>query len=100
MGYGAILALVPVLAIARAQGSQPQKRGFADGKRWALVVGVSQYESERINPLSFAVADARDLSEVLRAHGYTVITMTSGGDRAARRRKRSVFATEIRPAGE
>ncbi|MDB4949138.1 MAG: peptidase caspase catalytic subunit p20 [Gemmatimonadetes bacterium] len=37
------------------------------GKRWAVVVGVSQYHDNRINPLRYADADARAFYDFLRS---------------------------------
>jgi hypothetical protein len=37
------------------------------GKRWAVVVGVSQYHDSRINPLHYADADARAFYDFLRS---------------------------------
>lgn len=39
------------------------------GGRWALVVGVDQYQSKEIEPLSGAVADAKAIRDVLIKYG-------------------------------
>ena len=43
----------------------------------AVVVGVNDYQHERLPSLKYAEADAADLDEVLRAAGYDVTLLTA-----------------------
>ncbi|NBO66868.1 MAG: caspase family protein, partial [Acidobacteria bacterium] len=64
-----------VMVITGAQTSTPKNRGVgtradltklpAASKRWALLVGVDEYESGRISPLMGASNDAEKLAEAL-----------------------------------
>lgn len=60
----------------------------AQGRGWALVVGVDQYESSRIAPLRYASADARVVAQVLRDScglpAEHVLLMTTDGPAAER----------------
>jgi uncharacterized caspase-like protein len=51
--------------------AQPDQAWAGDtrfkGRRWAVVVGVSQYHDARINPLRFADADAKSFYDFLRS---------------------------------
>jgi uncharacterized caspase-like protein len=51
---------------------------FSAGKV-ALVVGVNQYQDEKISPLRFAESDANSISQVLTTNGWNVKTITTGG---------------------
>ena len=44
------------------------KAGARVGNRWALIVGVDQYQDKNITPLAGAVADARAIRDVLVSH--------------------------------
>lgn len=82
--------IVPAVPRMRAQQSKGVGiRPKADlvewpsrSKRWALIIGVDQYESQRITPLIGAVNDARRLAEALIEHaGFPrdqVIVLTTG----------------------
>jgi len=76
--FALLLVIVAGASAARA----------ADGKKWALLVGINVYDHPQISPLSFAVADAQALAVSLRrdagfpAEGITVLT--SDGDRKQR----------------
>ena len=51
-----------VAAIKKAEG-----RGHIEGKRWAVIVGVNDYDSANVNDLNYAVQDARAMAEALEA---------------------------------
>ena len=53
-----------VEVIKKAEG-----KGHVGGKRWAIVVGVNNYDDPRVNDLQFAVNDAKIVSEALRSSG-------------------------------
>jgi uncharacterized caspase-like protein/Tfp pilus assembly protein PilF len=67
---------VAVAVLASAANAQERriervKKGgdaAAAGGRWAVIVGVDQYQSPEIEPLAGAVADARAIKEVLVKH--------------------------------
>ena len=50
---------------------------FAEGKKWALLIGVEEYENPDISSLRFAVKDVLAVSKSLSRLGYQVYTMTS-----------------------
>jgi uncharacterized caspase-like protein len=55
----------------------------AEGKKWALLVGVEQYDSPDINHLEFAVKDVSAVAAVLEKRlGYNVRLMTSDRNEA------------------
>ena len=53
-----------VEAIKKAEG-----KSHVSGKRWAVVVGVNNYDDERINDLAFAASDARLMAATLEQSG-------------------------------
>jgi len=69
----ALLVVVGLsVAVSWASGQERRiervRKGEAastSGDRWAVIVGIDQYESPEIEPLSGAVADARAIREVL-----------------------------------
>jgi hypothetical protein len=71
---GAFLVALP------AMGAEPTPRPAKSG-RHALLVGVNQYDSDKLAALSFAVNDAAQTAEVLGRHGYevTLLSDDTGG---------------------
>ena len=59
----ALFAQKDTRRIERVKGGAEAKGGA--GNRWALVVGVDQYQTKEIEPLSGAVADAKAIRDVL-----------------------------------
>ena len=59
---------------------------LCEGKRFAVCVGVNQYDHPKIDALKFAVPDAVALAELLggKAHGYEV-KLIADGARATQR---------------
>src|SRR6266436_3205152 len=55
--------------------------GRKGGKKYAVVVGINQYQRQDITPLKCAVSDAHLLAAALRALNYKVYEMTSDADR-------------------
>ena len=53
-----------VAAIEKAEGA-----GHVQGKRWAIVVGVNDYDDPRVNDLKFAVNDAKLVADALTSSG-------------------------------
>src|SRR4051794_27781049 len=53
----------------------------AEGKRYALLVGVTEYDHSAFAPLKYAENDAEELAKVLTAAGYdeVVVLTTSRG---------------------
>src|SRR4051812_20044547 len=47
------------------------------GKKYALLVGVRQYDSKSLPSLPYAENDARDLAGELRKAGYSVVLLTT-----------------------
>jgi uncharacterized caspase-like protein len=60
------LALAPVLG-------QP-----ADGKRYAVLVGVRQYQHDKLPELKYSENDVVELAQVLRGAGYDVTLLCDG----------------------
>src|SRR5262245_64124533 len=57
------------------------------GKRYALLVGVNEYNKPGFTPLKYAEADAKELAAVLKADGYEVTLLlgsAAGSERATR----------------
>ncbi len=54
----------------------------AAGKRYALLVGVKDYDHSKLNTLEYAVNDVVELGELLRRHSYDVTLLRSGADDA------------------
>src|SRR5262245_47675675 len=58
------------------------------GKRYALLVGVKDYEHDKLSDLSYTENDVEELAKVLKAAGYAdavVLTTTRGKADAALR---------------
>lgn len=55
----------------------------ANAEKWALLVGVNQYQSHEISPLKYAVADVKAVANALKAAGNfpadNVFVMTDAG---------------------
>ena len=54
----------------------------ADGKRYAVIVGVNGYDHAALAPLEYAEADAADLAAILGAGGYDVRLLTGAAGKA------------------
>lgn len=74
-------SLVALLAVC-GSAAAPAARG--DG-RYALVVGVEKYDPAELAPLDFAEDDVQALGRALEKLGFSVVTMTSAAESAARR---------------
>ncbi len=64
VGVIAVVLLVPGAATAQ------------EGKRYALLVGVNEYEHEKLPALKYAVNDAAELGALLEKSGYGVTVLT------------------------
>src|SRR5436309_1997356 len=55
-----------------------------EGKRYALLVGVKDYDHVKLRPLDYSENDVTDLAKLLRSHGYEVVLLCdSEGERNA-----------------
>jgi Caspase domain len=62
-------------------------------KRYALLVGVNNYQHEKLKKLDFAVNDAHDLADLLKQAGYHITLLS---DRAGRDDKERPHARQYR----
>jgi len=67
----ALPLVVLVLASAAALGQQPP-----EPQRFALLVGVNEYDHEELKKLQFAENDVNELGDVLKKGGYEVTRLT------------------------
>lgn len=67
------LALILLAPTARGKSEDPPRQ-------YAVVVGINDYDSPQVNPLRYAVADAKALAATLRDLGYKVFSLTSDRD--------------------
>ena len=70
-----LVLMLAVVAPARADD---------EGKKYAVLVGVNEYDHAKLDQLRYAEADAAELRDVLQANGYetTLLTGTAGKDDA------------------
>src|ERR1017187_5066136 len=66
----------------------------AEGKRWALLVGINQYQDSKIAPLEYCVQDVQAVARVLRERAKfdTVYVLTEQGQ--GREQARSTYILE------
>jgi TPR repeat protein len=78
----AALSLVLLAGLLLAQGD-----GAAKGKRYALLVGVKDYDHAKLSPLRFTENDVVELARLLSPAGYdvTLLTDSEGKKDAAKR---------------
>ncbi|MFL5327905.1 MAG: caspase family protein [Gemmataceae bacterium] len=60
-----------LMAVSLAQAVDPPA-----GKKYAVLVGINQYQHAKLPALRYAVNDATELAELLRKSGYTVTLLT------------------------
>lgn len=65
-------------------------QAHAEGRKWALLVGIDHYQRSDITALNFAVADVKELAATLRGAGFRaddifVLTSDQSGDDAPTR---------------
>lgn len=48
----------------------------ADGKRFAVLIGVQKYDDKKFEPLEYTERDVADLAKVLETAGYNVTLLT------------------------
>jgi hypothetical protein len=70
-----IIALVALFVLTVCPTAQ------AEGKRYAVVVGVNAYDHSSLSALEYAEADAVDLAALLESRGYTVRLLTGPAGR-------------------
>jgi formylglycine-generating enzyme required for sulfatase activity len=71
-------AAVPFLPLAAALAVLSATAAEAHAaKKYALLVGVNQYDHANLPPLEYAVADVADLRDVLARAGYEVVLLTA-----------------------
>ncbi|MBM3465331.1 MAG: hypothetical protein FJX76_24825, partial [Armatimonadetes bacterium] len=86
MSGGNRTAAISTLLLIAALALWGLSASAAGGAKWALVVGVDRYErSQRVTPLQFAGADAREVARTLReAAGFppenVLLLTTEGGE--------------------
>lgn len=54
--------------------------GNAEPKRYALLIGINKYEHAKLNALQYAVNDATELRDLLKATGYQTVLLTNDTD--------------------
>jgi uncharacterized caspase-like protein len=67
-------------------------------KRYALLVGVNEYQHEKLKKLDFAVNDAHDLADLLKQAGYqiTLLSDRAGHDDKDRAPTRANIERELK----
>src|SRR5262245_29919909 len=71
-GFLIVYALIGPAATARSQGPATQP-----GRKYALLVGVRQYDPNELRSLPYSEPDVVELAEVLKGAGYRqVVTLT------------------------
>jgi hypothetical protein len=65
-----VLAVLTALALADSPA----------GKRYAVLVGIKDYDHSKLNTLDYAVNDVRELHDLLARHGYEVVLLQSGAE--------------------
>ena len=73
------LALAGVLAIALLA---PATAPAQEGKRYAVLVGVNEYDHDKLAPLKYAVNDAAEVGALLEKAGYAVTVLTDDTGKA------------------
>jgi formylglycine-generating enzyme required for sulfatase activity len=76
-------SILALLAISIAGSAHAQKPPAPQGEKYAILVGVRQYESPDLHPMKFAENDVEQLSEILLRSGYRpenvkLMTQTAG----------------------
>jgi uncharacterized caspase-like protein len=79
-------AAVSLLALAPVSPPEPE------GKKYALLVGINEYDHQDLLKLEYAVNDVTELRAVLAQAGYTVVLLTA--DEAKAKRDRSLAPTK------
>lgn len=105
LNYRPLITCLALVAAAIVLAAQPQQRGqgtkklidnlpSAD-KRWAIVIGVDEYDDSNINRLTGAVNDAKALAEALKQHaGFKeerVVLLASGEPRERRPARNAIL---------
>ena len=72
----ALKFLLAALVVATPAAAQD------DGKRYAVLVGVNDYDHAKLKPLKYAEADAAELRDVLKAAGYETTLLTTAAGKA------------------
>jgi hypothetical protein len=72
----AVCLVVPLTVLL---GAAPAR---AAGKKYALLVGINAYDSDKLPRLEYAVRDAARTAAVLKKHGYDVTLLTDEAGRA------------------
>src|SRR5437016_3776117 len=67
-----------------------------EGKRYAILVGIKDYDHNKLKPLDYPENDATDLARLLGAAGYEVALLT--GTEGAKREDHQPTLTNIRKA--
>src|SRR5262249_42840796 len=85
----AILSAATLLLTAPppAPGEEP-----AQGKRYALLVGINEYDHQALLKLEYAVNDVAELRDVLVRTGYEVVLLTA--DEAKAKKAESLAPTK------
>src|SRR5262245_62848621 len=65
-----VLVYLALAATAPAQADSPE------GKKYALLVGVKDYDHYKLAPVQFTEDDVTELASLLRPAGYDVILLT------------------------
>jgi formylglycine-generating enzyme required for sulfatase activity len=65
-------ALTAVLALLAVADASPALAG----KKYALLVGINEYQHRKLRPLRYAEADVKELADVLKKAGYQTTVLT------------------------
>jgi formylglycine-generating enzyme required for sulfatase activity len=76
MSHRSFLRLVPILALAGGLSLPLLLAQPPTNRKFALLVGVNEYQHERLRPLGYAEADVQALAKVLKPAGYRVTLLT------------------------
>ena len=76
-----VVALAAVLPVADLLFAQPPA---VAGKKYALLVGVNEYDNRTLANLSYAERDVTELAKVLKANGFEVTILLGSGTGAAK----------------
>jgi TPR repeat protein/uncharacterized caspase-like protein len=67
----ALTSAIGLLVVVGALRADP-----AEGKRYAVLVGVKHYEHSKLDPLEYTENDVTELADLLRPVGYEVVLLT------------------------
>src|SRR4051812_30293474 len=72
---GIIAVVITVMACCSLSHSAVFAQAAVRGK-FALIIGINQYDHAKLVPLQYAVNDAADVARLLTGAGYEVVVLT------------------------